>query len=131
MGGTFRVPVVLSFRKWLPTRGGRDGRVSEPVFIRNLAIPPGNEPRQTSPCPLLIAYPHMNVTRPVNPPSFLSERRFEPQNLPTGFRLKLELLGFWALPIVRHSKQLENTTFRKLDLFPSSCEEGKHILLDP
>jgi hypothetical protein len=28
-------------------------------------------------------------------------------------------LGLWTLSIVRYSKQLENTTFRKLDLFPS------------
>jgi hypothetical protein len=33
-----------------------------------------------------------------------------------------ELLDFWTLSIVRYSKKLENTTFRKLDLFPSSGE---------
>jgi hypothetical protein len=35
-----------------------------------------------------------------------------------------ELPGFWTLSIVRYSKKLENTTFRKLDLFPSSGERG-------
>jgi hypothetical protein len=34
-----------------------------------------------------------------------------------------ESLGLWTLSIVRNSK-LENTTFRKLDLFPSS-DEGR------
>jgi hypothetical protein len=29
---------------------------------------------------------------------------------------------FWTLTIVRYSKKLENTTFRKLVLFPSSRE---------
>jgi hypothetical protein len=33
-----------------------------------------------------------------------------------------ELLGSWTLFIVRNSKYLENTTSRKLDLFPSSGE---------
>jgi hypothetical protein len=31
-------------------------------------------------------------------------------------------MDFWILSIVRDSKYLENTTFRKLDLFPSSSE---------
>jgi hypothetical protein len=31
-------------------------------------------------------------------------------------------LGFWTLSIVWNSKQLENTKFRKLELFPSSGE---------
>jgi hypothetical protein len=30
------------------------------------------------------------------------------------------LLSFWTLSVVQYSKKLENTTFRKLDLFPSS-----------
>jgi hypothetical protein len=34
-----------------------------------------------------------------------------------------ELLGFWTLSIVQYSEKLENT-IRKLDLFPSSGEEG-------
>jgi hypothetical protein len=33
-----------------------------------------------------------------------------------------ESLGLWALTIVRNSNKLENTTFRKLDLVPSSGE---------
>jgi hypothetical protein len=32
------------------------------------------------------------------------------------------LLGFWTLSSVRYSKKQKNTTFRKLDLFPSSGE---------
>jgi hypothetical protein len=35
-----------------------------------------------------------------------------------------ELLGFWTFSIVRYSRKLENTTFRKLNLFPSSGEKG-------
>jgi hypothetical protein len=35
-----------------------------------------------------------------------------------------ELLSFWTLSIVQCSKKLENTTFRKLDLFPSSGRGG-------
>jgi hypothetical protein len=31
-----------------------------------------------------------------------------------------ELLSFWTLSIVQYSKKLENTTYRKLGLFPSS-----------
>jgi hypothetical protein len=31
-----------------------------------------------------------------------------------------ELMGFWALSIVWYSKEVENTTFLKLDMFPSS-----------
>jgi hypothetical protein len=31
-----------------------------------------------------------------------------------------QILGFWTLSIAHNSKRLENTTFRKLDLFPSS-----------
>jgi hypothetical protein len=43
-----------------------------------------------------------------------------------------ELLGFWTLYIVWYSKKLENATFRKLDLFPSSGEGGETpTLLDP
>jgi hypothetical protein len=38
--------------------------------------------------------------------------------------LPSELLGFRILSIVRYSKILENTTFRKLDLFPSSDVGG-------
>jgi hypothetical protein len=33
-------------------------------------------------------------------------------------------MGFWTLSIVRKSKILDNTTFRKLDLLPSSGEGG-------
>jgi hypothetical protein len=33
-----------------------------------------------------------------------------------------ELLGFWTLSIVRNAKKIDDTTFRKLDLFPSSGE---------
>jgi hypothetical protein len=41
-----------------------------------------------------------------------------------------ELLGFWALSIVRYSIELENTTFRKVDLFPSSgVRVGRHLIL--
>jgi hypothetical protein len=36
----------------------------------------------------------------------------------------LELLDFGALSVVRYSKELENMTFRKSDLFPSSGEVG-------
>jgi hypothetical protein len=43
-----------------------------------------------------------------------------------------ESLGLWALPIVRNSNELENTTFQKLDLFPSSGEEREDpTLLGP
>jgi hypothetical protein len=31
-----------------------------------------------------------------------------------------EILGFWTLSVIWYSKKLENTTFRKLDLFLSS-----------
>jgi hypothetical protein len=31
-----------------------------------------------------------------------------------------ELLSFWTLSIVQYSKNLENTTFRKMNLFPVS-----------
>jgi hypothetical protein len=34
-------------------------------------------------------------------------------------------LGFWTLPSVRNSQQLEVTTFRKLDLLPSSGERSE------
>jgi hypothetical protein len=37
-----------------------------------------------------------------------------------------ELLSFWTLSIVQYSKKLKNTTFRKLDLFPSSGEGEKN-----
>jgi hypothetical protein len=36
-----------------------------------------------------------------------------------------EFLSFWTLSIVQYSKKFENTTFRKLDLFPSSGQGGK------
>jgi hypothetical protein len=39
-----------------------------------------------------------------------------------------ELLGFWTLSIIQYSKKLEKTTFRKLYLFPSSDEGGRHLL---
>jgi hypothetical protein len=32
------------------------------------------------------------------------------------------LLGFWTLSIVRYSKKAKKTTFRKLDVLPSSGE---------
>jgi hypothetical protein len=32
---------------------------------------------------------------------------------------------FWTLSIVQYSKKLENTMFRKLDLFPSSGQGGE------
>jgi hypothetical protein len=35
------------------------------------------------------------------------------------------LLGFLDFSIIRYSKRLENTTFRKLDLFPSSDKMGE------
>jgi hypothetical protein len=35
-----------------------------------------------------------------------------------------ELLSFWTLSMVHYSKKLENTTFRKLNLFPSSGRGG-------
>jgi hypothetical protein len=34
----------------------------------------------------------------------------------------LEIQGLWAMSAVRNSKQLESTTFRTLDPFPSSGE---------
>jgi hypothetical protein len=34
------------------------------------------------------------------------------------------ITGFVDLPTARNSKQIENTTFQKLDLFPSSGKEG-------
>jgi hypothetical protein len=37
---------------------------------------------------------------------------------------QLELLGFWTSSIVQYSKKSDNTTFWKLDLFPSSGEQG-------
>jgi hypothetical protein len=33
--------------------------------------------------------------------------------------------GFGLFSIISYSTKIENTTFRKLDLFPSSSEEGK------
>jgi hypothetical protein len=36
--------------------------------------------------------------------------------------LRSDSLGLWTLLIVRNPNQLENTTFRKLDLVPSSGE---------
>jgi hypothetical protein len=38
-----------------------------------------------------------------------------------------ELIGFWTLSIVQYSKKLENKTFRKPDLFPSS---GQYWTMD-
>jgi hypothetical protein len=38
--------------------------------------------------------------------------------------LHSELLSFWTLFIVQYSKKLENTAFRKLDVFPSSGRGG-------
>jgi hypothetical protein len=43
--------------------------------------------------------------------------------------LCLELLGIWTLAIVWYSKTYETTTFRKLDLCPSSCEGETPTLL--
>jgi hypothetical protein len=40
-------------------------------------------------------------------------------------------LGLWILPIVRNSKQLENSAFRKLDLFLSLGEERQQLSSDP
>jgi hypothetical protein len=42
-----------------------------------------------------------------------------------------ELLSFWTLSIVQYSKKLKNTTFRKLDLFPSSGRGGTPNQLGP
>jgi hypothetical protein len=44
----------------------------------------------------------------------------------------LWIAGFWTLLVLRNSKKLENTTFRKLDLFLPSAE-GKETptLLGP
>jgi hypothetical protein len=39
-----------------------------------------------------------------------------------------ESLGLWTSSIIRNYKYLESTTFRKLDLFPSSGE-GKELIL--
>jgi hypothetical protein len=36
-----------------------------------------------------------------------------------------ELPSFWTLSIVQYSKKFKNTTFRKLDLFPSPGQGGK------
>jgi hypothetical protein len=40
-----------------------------------------------------------------------------------------ELLSFWTLSIVQYYKKLENATFRKLDLFPSSGQGGGEHLV--
>jgi hypothetical protein len=44
----------------------------------------------------------------------------------------LESLALWALCIVRNCKYLENTTFQKLDLFPSglrmALSKGRNIV---
>lgn len=40
-----------------------------------------------------------------------------------------EPLGVWIFVIVRKSKCLENTTLRKLDLFPHSCGESVNLVL--
>jgi hypothetical protein len=42
-------------------------------------------------------------------------------------RIFSELLGFWSLSIARYSRNWK-TTFRTLDLFPSSGEGGRHLL---
>jgi hypothetical protein len=42
-------------------------------------------------------------------------------------RVHSELISFWTLSIVQYSKKLENTTFRKLDLFPSSGHGGGNV----
>jgi hypothetical protein len=42
--------------------------------------------------------------------------------------LQSKLMGFWTVSIVRDSKRLETTMFRKLDLFPSSGAGGGHLL---
>jgi hypothetical protein len=45
---------------------------------------------------------------------------------------ELELLGLWIFSIVRNSKQLESTTFRKLNLCrPSNEGRETRILLGP
>jgi hypothetical protein len=45
---------------------------------------------------------------------------------------KLQFLGFWTLIIARNSKYvLQNTTFRKLDVFLSSSETETSTLLGP
>jgi hypothetical protein len=54
-------------------------------------------------------------------PAGCFSRDMEPKTLLTY--LHSELLGFWILSVVRYSKKtLKDTTFRKLDLFPSSDE---------
>jgi hypothetical protein len=40
----------------------------------------------------------------------------------------LRIIGFLTLSIVRYSKKSENTTFQKLDLFPSSYEWRRHLV---
>jgi hypothetical protein len=43
-----------------------------------------------------------------------------------------ESLGLWIVSIFRNFKYLGDKTFRKLDLFPSSCEKRETpILLGP
>jgi hypothetical protein len=42
-----------------------------------------------------------------------------------GRNFSSELLRFWTLSIFQYSKKLNNTTFRKLDLIPSSGQGGK------
>jgi hypothetical protein len=37
-----------------------------------------------------------------------------------NYMVDLGLPGFWTLSIIQYSKKQKNTTFRKLDLFPSS-----------
>jgi hypothetical protein len=43
----------------------------------------------------------------------------------------LALWSFWTLAINSYSKKPENTTFQKLDLFPSSGEGGTPTMLGP
>jgi hypothetical protein len=50
----------------------------------------------------------------------LSYRRPVEHCIVTGGHRSWKSLGLWTLPIVQYSKLLENTTFRKLDLFQSS-----------
>jgi hypothetical protein len=42
-----------------------------------------------------------------------------------------ELIGFWPLSIVRYSKKLENTAFRKLDISSSGQGEKTPSQLGP
>jgi hypothetical protein len=44
------------------------------------------------------------------------------------WRVTLGITSFWTLSIVQYSKKLENTTFWRLDLSPSSGKGGKENL---